>query len=182
MPGYTAPNQRTIQVHRERPNGDFLGIKNANWMYASKDLGAHALRLYLYLASNADGYELALSPAAITDAIGMPRSTYHDQFKILVDKGYLIETSSNHYSFYEKPKNRMSYDGCENISDTQTCTKAAMAKPQEKQENPSIITEIYNNVEKIDFINNGINSEGFIPKEEKRGMNKYINEKGEFIF
>lgn len=61
----TYPNQRMIKIHRERATSDFLGIKNENWMYASRDLGAHALRLYLYLAANANGYTLALSPAAI---------------------------------------------------------------------------------------------------------------------
>lgn len=75
-------------------------------MAASRDLGAHALRLYLYLAANADGYKLALSPAAIFEAIGMPRSTYSDQFKILVAKGYLVANSRNGYDFFEVPKTR----------------------------------------------------------------------------
>lgn len=80
MPNYTYPNQRTINIHRERATSDFLGIKNENWQDAAKDLGAHALMLYLYLASNANNYTLSLSPAAIREAIGMARSTYHDQF------------------------------------------------------------------------------------------------------
>ena len=75
---YTFPNQRTVQIHREKAKTDFLGIKNENWMYASRDLGAHALRLYLYLAANADGFNLALSPADIRQSIGMPTSTYRD--------------------------------------------------------------------------------------------------------
>ena len=47
--------------------------------------------LYLYLASNANNYEFALSPAAIRQAIGMPASTYRDQICKLVDKGYLVQ-------------------------------------------------------------------------------------------
>ena len=90
----TVPNQRTICVHREKASADFLGIKNRNWMAASRDLGAHALRLYLYLAANANNYSLALSPAALLEEIGMPRSTYHDQFKVLESKGYLIHRSA----------------------------------------------------------------------------------------
>ena len=62
---YTVPNQRIAKIHREVAKSDFLGIKNENWQAAARDLGAHALMLYLYLASNADGYNLALSPAAI---------------------------------------------------------------------------------------------------------------------
>ena len=59
--------------------------------------------LYLYLASNANGYTLALSPAAIREAIGMPRSTYQDQILKLIDKGYLIQSTGNGFDFYEVP-------------------------------------------------------------------------------
>lgn len=115
--GYTVPNQRVIKVHREVAKRDFLGIKNENWQAAARDLGAHSLMLYLYLASNADGYCLALSPVAVRQAIGMARSTYHDQFHRLVDKGYLVPASGNSFNFYEIPqtvtqtKNDVSEDG-----------------------------------------------------------------------
>ena len=75
-------------------------------------MGAHAVLLYLYLASNSDGFRLALSPAAIRDAIGMPASTYRDQFVKLVDKGYLVQKGSgNLYDFYEVPQKRVCNDG-----------------------------------------------------------------------
>ncbi len=102
----TVPNQRTVRVHRERAAADFLGIKNENWKAAARNLSPHALLLYLYLASNADNYTFALSPAAITADIGMPRSTYHDQFKVLVNKGYLVNTHGNTFDFFEKPQPR----------------------------------------------------------------------------
>ena len=101
----TVPNQRLIAIHRERAASDFLGIKNDNWQAAARDLGAHALMLYLYLASNADGFTLALSPAAIRQAVGMPQSTYRDQFTKLIDRGYLVQRGdSNTYDFYETPQ------------------------------------------------------------------------------
>lgn len=103
---YTVANQRTVRVHRERASADFLGIKNENWKAAARDLKPHALLLYLYFSANADNYEFALSPAAITAEIGMPRSTYHDQFKVLVNKGYLVNTHGNTYDFFEKPQPR----------------------------------------------------------------------------
>ena len=102
--GYTFPNQRTIKINREAAKRDFLGIKNENWQAAARDLGAHSLMLYLYLASNADGYCLALSPVAVRQAIGMARSTYHDQFHRLVDKGYLVPSKGNTFEFYEVPQ------------------------------------------------------------------------------
>ena len=104
MPNITYPNQRVIKINRESAKSDFLGIKNQNWQAAARDLGAHALMLYLYLAANADGYNLALSPAAIRQAIAMPRSTYQDQFIKLIDKGYLVQGSGNVYNFYETPQ------------------------------------------------------------------------------
>ena len=85
----TVPNQRVVAIHRERASTDFLGIKNEHWQAAARDLGAHALMLYLYLASNRDGYTLALSPAAIRRAVGMAASTYRDQFLKLVDNIYI---------------------------------------------------------------------------------------------
>lgn len=100
----TYPNQRMVRVHRERIQVDFLGIKNENWQAASRDLGAHALQLYLYIASNANNYTFALSPVAVRQAIGMARSTYHDQFHKLVDKGYLVPSHGNTYDFYEVPQ------------------------------------------------------------------------------
>ena len=104
MPNITYPNQRVVNIHREAAKSDFLGIKNENWQAAARDLGAHALMLYLYLAANADGYNLALSPAAIRQAIAMPRSTYQDQFVKLMDRGYIVQESGNVYNFYETPQ------------------------------------------------------------------------------
>lgn len=104
MAAITFPNQRTICVHRERAESNFLGIKNENWKAAARDLSAHALKLYLYLASNKDNYKLALSPAAVRQEIGMARSTYHDQFHVLVDKGYLVPAHGSTFDFYEVPQ------------------------------------------------------------------------------
>lgn len=75
---YTVPNQRVVSIHRERAVSDFLGIKNNNWQSAARDLGAHALLLYLYFASNANNFQLALSPNAVRQAVGMPASTFRD--------------------------------------------------------------------------------------------------------
>lgn len=65
MSNVTYPNQRMVCVHREPVKTDFLGIRNDNWKAAARDLSAHAFKLYLYLASNANNYTLALSPAAV---------------------------------------------------------------------------------------------------------------------
>lgn len=106
----TVPNQRTIKIHREHPTSNFLGIKNENWMNASRLLGAHALRLYLYLASNANNFDLALSPSAIERDLGMSRSTYHDQFRKLVNSGFLVPSANgSRYDFYELPQTSLAH-------------------------------------------------------------------------
>ena len=133
MPPVTYPNQRTIRVHRERVTSDFLGIKNDNWQAAARDLGAHAFMLYLYCAANKDDFTLALSPTAVRQAIGMARSTYHDQFHKLVDKGYLVPAYGNTFDFYEVPQSvtQSQNSMTENGQHFETCTFPEQSKPQD---------------------------------------------------
>ena len=100
----TYPHQRVINIHREPINTDFLGIKNENWQAAARDLKPYGCMLYLYLAANRNNFKLALSPAAVRQAIGMAQSTYRDQFNILLEKGYLVQTGGNTFDFFEKPR------------------------------------------------------------------------------
>ena len=198
MPKVTYPNQRNIKINRERATVDFLGIKNENWQAASRDLGATALRLYLYLASNANGYTIALSPAAVRRDIGMARSTYHDQFHILVDKGYLVPAAGNTFEFFEKPqprtvnnpKNEVLTDGL----NFETSTAADEGIPQNGQDVMRENIEINNTT---DITNNEINigqaeaiyqpkvTEIKIPSPSAQGNKRptYIPpKKGEFVF
>lgn len=86
--------------------------------------------LYLYLASNADGFMLALSPAAIRQAVGMPPSTYRDQFIKLIDKGYLIQRGeSNTFDFYETPQ-RVTHTPKDNTADGYDFTADTIITPQ----------------------------------------------------
>lgn len=104
---YSFPNQRIVQIHRNKELTDFLGIQNTTWKAACRDLNnAYATVLYLYFASNADGFNKALSPKAIKDEIGMAASTYHDQFHYLREKGYLVDRGNNRFDFYETPQKR----------------------------------------------------------------------------
>ena len=189
----TFPNQRMIQVHREPIESDFLGIKNENWQAASRDLGAHALRLYLYLAANANNYTFALSPADIRQRIGMPNSTYRDQFLILVDKGYLVQSGSNKYDFYEVPQTRHAPIQNENCAplgiDFENATADGFSQTPTAQDTTGKDIEINNrDIEK----NTSINNETLYPERviyikppiaegEKRKTTPEV-QKGEFIF
>ena len=136
MPQYTFPNQRIVIVHKEPLKGDFLGISNPIWQAAARDLGAHAFLLYVYLAANKDNYNLALSQVAVTNATGMPRSTYHDHFKKLVLKGYLVNTHGNTYEFFEKPRTiDVIQPDSDMLSHGQECTRTDKASPAVAQKN-----------------------------------------------
>lgn len=190
----TYPNQRMITVHREEVKSDFLGIKNENWQAASRDLGAHALRLYLYLAANADNYSFALSPADIRQRIGMPTSTYRDQFLILVDKGYLVQSGNNKFDFYEVPQTRRAPIQSENCAphgiDFENATNDGFSQAQTAQDTTGKDIEINNrDIEK----NTSINNETLYPERvvyitspiaegKKRPPEKQEVPKGEFIF
>ena len=105
----TYPNQRIVHVNRDMPlkgEGNFMTIKKCNFARAYRDLNATALVLWIYLASNKDGFDLALSPKAVYQEIGMPESTCRDQIGHLIAKGYLTERSvgSNIYDFNEVPR------------------------------------------------------------------------------
>ena len=149
----TVPNQRLIAIHRERAAADFLGIKNSNWQAAARDLGAHSLMLYLYFESNANGFMLALSPAAIRQAVGMPQSTYHDQFTKLIDRSYLVQRgNTNTYDFYETPQ-RATHTEKNNTTDGYDFTTDAYRTPQAVNDNTTEDIEI--NINNTNMINNG---------------------------
>lgn len=148
---YTVPNQRLIAIHRERVTSDFLGVTNDNWQAAARDLGAHGLLLYLYFAANANGFQLALSPAAIRQAVGMPASTYRDQFVRLIDKGYLIQRGeSNIYDFYEIPQ-RATHTTQNNTDDGYDFTADDYSSPQTVNNNTAEDIEI--NIDNTNMIN-----------------------------
>ena len=104
----TVPNQRTVIVHRDPPSkneGNFIQIKKSNLYNAYRELNATCLVVYLYLAGNQEGYELALSPRAINQATGMSESTIRDQINKLINHRYLVprHEGSSIYDFYETP-------------------------------------------------------------------------------
>ncbi len=146
----TYPYQRTVIVHREKPKYGFLGISNETWKAASRNLRPPALLLYLYIAANADNFKLALSPTAVRQEIGMARSTFHDQFHILVDKGYLVNSHGNTYEFYETPQPSLGVsseklDNPENELNFESCPDIDTACPEELKNCTPDNKEINNN-------------------------------------
>ena len=110
----TVPNQKIVRINRDMPlsgENNYTVIKNKNFYDAYKDLrkasrGGTATFLWLILAGNKDGFDLAFSPKAIAERAGMPESKRRDLVQILIEKGYLVQKheGSNVYDFYERPE------------------------------------------------------------------------------
>lgn len=100
------PFQKNITVHREKAVKDFLCIKNENWLRANKELSPYGLQLYLYLASNADGYNFNLSQEEVEKNAGIRRTTFHNYINLMIEKGYLVKSKGNCYDFYEVPRGK----------------------------------------------------------------------------
>lgn len=164
---YTVPNQNTIVIHREMPKSDFLQIKNENWQNMIKETqDYYAFVLYLYFAANANGYTLALSPAAIKEATGLARSTYYKKLQLLIDKGYVEVRGKNELHFYEVPqkskrentKEEKSVCGSlprehENLADEHENLAQRQAPLSQEQNSSSQNIEIDNNIYNTDKIN-----------------------------
>lgn len=135
----TIPNQKTITIHRQKPEKDFLQIKNSHWMEVNKKYGPYALQLYLYLAKNADNYKFALSAQAAENEAGIRRTSFHKYLDKLIAEGYLVKRGGNTYDFYEVPQGKQ-----EKPQDEQDKPPHDFTNPQEELECSPGSTEIYN--------------------------------------
>lgn len=112
----TVPHQKIIHINKESVDKNFLTISKENWYNANKDLEPYGLVLYLYLAGNKDGYDLALSQEAAEEA-GIKKTSFHKYVNVLIEKGYLIQKSGNIYDFYEKPHKEINKENAVSLSE-----------------------------------------------------------------
>ena len=102
----TVANQKTITVNKEAcdKNHLYATISLEAMQHAMLDLKNETLKLWFYIAKNQKGYSFGLSKVdAIKWGVGS-KSSYDRAVKELIEKKYLVETTSNHYDFYEIPK------------------------------------------------------------------------------
>lgn len=100
----TFPHQKMVCVHKPRVKERFLQISNEEWMEANKTLSPYGLQLYLYLASNCDDYEFALSPADAELRAGIKNTSFHKYMKRLEEEGYIVWRRGNTFDFYTSPR------------------------------------------------------------------------------
>ena len=100
----SVPNQKTIIIHQSKQI-PFLKIGIEEFMDAFKTIKTPStFILYLYLASNKDGYELELSKEAFANATGLSKSSYHRAVEHLTKLGYIYEDNCGRLNFATKPK------------------------------------------------------------------------------
>ena len=107
----TVANQKVLKINKEEGGKmNPYSIMNLDALQTAMiSLKGEALKLWLYLNKNQNGYTVALSKVdAIKWGIGS-KSSYDRAVKELIEKGYLVEESANHYNFYEMPKTEIDY-------------------------------------------------------------------------
>jgi predicted transcriptional regulator len=70
--------------------------------HAAKELKNGAFKVYIYLLTNQNDYYFGLSPQDIANRYGINIDTAREGIKQLIDKGYLVSSSGNEFTFYDK--------------------------------------------------------------------------------
>ena len=119
-------------------------------MAVNKQLGPYGLQLYLYLAANADGYTLSLSPQNAENDAGIRRTTFYEYMRKLEINGYLVWRHTNTYDFYttarpaderthpDKHQEGIDFEKNPPCESTVSCESAAQNQnPADENVNPS---------------------------------------------
>lgn len=93
------PNQKVITIHKEKCEDNFLQVNNTNWQVACEKLTYSAFKIYLYMASNQNGYTFALSYEDVNCSVPMSRKTYDKAIKELKNQGYLENIKDQMWRF-----------------------------------------------------------------------------------
>lgn len=110
MPQFqTVQNQRIISISgKEACDKDHLyaRVNKAALLKAMQELTPTNFEVWLYLASQANNYTFAFSPAAVTEETGIKKSSLQEGIRVLIKEKYLIPRAdnSNIYDFYELPR------------------------------------------------------------------------------
>lgn len=97
-------NQRIATIQREPVEKPFIYISEKSVALASKRLNGNAFKVWLYLARHQDALDWEISPAAISEAWGIPISSVQKSITELKNEKYLVQKSGsnkNAYWFYE---------------------------------------------------------------------------------
>ena len=143
-----APNQRKTTVNKEicDKNHPYAAINLRALQQAMKDLipvYPAAFELWVYLSKNQNGYTLEVSPEDMKKNFGISNDRYQKAWRILVDRGYIVESSKTMSRFYEIPQQQENpvFKQQENpVVIDETEIQKQDNPVMEQQENPVVIT------------------------------------------
>ena len=117
----------------------------------------------MYLASNADGFDLALSQQAIENSLGIKKTAYHTAIKELKERGYIQVIQGNVEAFFTTPVRKNELKTEEAIFRKNELKSSQMRKEEFAKTN----LKVRKNDIEIDNINNiDIIDKEFLPTEE----------------
>lgn len=159
----TYPNQKVVTIHKKKGSADqpFLQLINSEWQQAAKELTGAEFKLYIYLAANADGFELALSRKDVINCTGISDDAYDRAIKSLIQKGYLVNSHSNRYEFNTSPENQDNLS----LKSGDIAPIIRISSPENQEDIPlKIRKEIHNihNIYKTHMCNDDISPEGIL--------------------
>lgn len=106
----TNPNQRNITINRKdalSSGRQYLAINCDTLAEASRNIsGEVPFKLYLYLASNKNGYEFSFSPQHFSNIYGCSIDASRKAFVKLIEANYIINNGNNSFEFFETPQER----------------------------------------------------------------------------
>ena len=98
--------QTTVRTQEKGSRENLLSIRSQQGeKIAMMRLGQNALKIYLLVTSNANGYHFLITSNNVTEELGFSRSTYTRAIKELIDEGFLIKRTdgSEVWEFYDNP-------------------------------------------------------------------------------
>ena len=104
-------NQKTVKINKAEPQRDKAKIivDREQLEIAAKQLTGNEFKLYMFFASDNNGFKRDFSPAHFAAVYGVSADTTRKLFKQLEDKGFIKEDEDkkNFYNFYLLPQNKM---------------------------------------------------------------------------
>ena len=102
---HTVPNQKVVTIHKEPCNKSnlYCTINLDALRAASAALTSGGLALWLFYASNQNGYTFATGNTLARETMGIKKDAYDRATGELIRLGYLTHKCGNCFTFNEKP-------------------------------------------------------------------------------
>jgi hypothetical protein len=104
----TAPNQKVLEVNKQEKStkDKLIAVRGQKAeQIAARNLTPAALKMWLAVTQNINGYTFALSSKVMLDEWGISIASYNRAVSELKEKGYMVEKEGkkNSYIFYDIP-------------------------------------------------------------------------------